>query len=98
LRLTNAAFWEKTLDKDRVDHLPGEGTSIMEIDAPTSLATTGVTEPEVVAGIASGEGQSPGYWFEASAPIQVTRNVFLVVAAGLIGFVIGVTKRQPRRH
>lgn len=70
----------------------------MEDDAPTSVATTGVTEPEVVAGIASGEGQPLSHRFEASPPIQMTRNVFVVAAAGLIGFVIGATKRPPRRH
>lgn len=56
--------------------------------APTSVATTRRTEPEVVAGISSGEGQPAGYAFE-SAPAIYLSGLLLCGAAAVVGLAAG---------
>jgi len=66
----------------------------MENEAPTSAATTGATEPEVIAGIVSGEGQPVGYDFEATSPMRVPRGLLLAGTAGLLGFAFATRRRR----
>jgi hypothetical protein len=70
----------------------------MENETPTSAATTEATEPEVMAGITSGEGQPVSYQFEAAAPAQMPRNLILVGAAGLVGLAIATRRTKRRRR
>jgi hypothetical protein len=56
--------------------------------APTSAATTRRTEPEVVAGISSGEGQAAGYAFE-SVPATRLSGLLVCGAAAVFGLAAG---------
>jgi hypothetical protein len=55
----------------------------------TSSAATRRTEPEVVAGIASGEGQPAGYAFNTS-PRPATQLLVTVGAAMVLGIAAGL--------
>ena len=69
----------------------------METAAPTSEATTRGTEPEVVAGIASGEGQPAAYAFDSTPPADM-RPLVMIGAAALFGLVVGLDWMAGRRH
>ena len=56
--------------------------------APTSAATTRMTEPEIVAGISSGEGQPAGYAFESPPAINLS-GLLLCGAAAAFGLAAG---------
>jgi hypothetical protein len=69
----------------------------METSAPTSEATTEMTEPEVLAAIASGEGQPRGYQFD-STPATDLRPLALFGAAALFGLLVGLGWTRGRRR
>ncbi|HZK89902.1 MAG TPA: hypothetical protein VFC56_07130 [Stellaceae bacterium] len=64
---------------------------------PTSTAATRRTEPEVLAGISSGEGQPAGYDFTAP-PGVAPRSLVTFGAAALLGLVasFGVSRYLNR--
>jgi hypothetical protein len=68
----------------------------MQRSAPTSVATTRRTEPEVVAGITSSEGQPAGYDFD-STPARDLRPLWMVGAAMAFGLVVGLGRGAGRR-
>jgi hypothetical protein len=57
----------------------------------TSMATTGDTEPEIVAGITSGEGQPERYVFDSTPQVALGPlwRFGAVAAAGLVVALIG---------
>ncbi|MFZ2006507.1 MAG: hypothetical protein WB697_02905 [Stellaceae bacterium] len=69
----------------------------MTDDAPTSEATTQQTEPEVIAGIASAEGQPETYDFDATPPAD-RRGWTLLGGVALLGFVVGLDMTGRRRR
>ena len=68
----------------------------MASDTSTSEATTQQTEPEIVAGIASGEGQPQTYDIDATPPADLRRWTLLGGAA-LFGFVVGLDMTARHR-
>jgi hypothetical protein len=62
---------------------------------PTGTAATPTTEPEIVAGISSAEGQPAAFAFEAGADNDL-RGLMLCGAAAVLGLVAGA--RLSRRH
>ncbi|HTW51827.1 MAG TPA: hypothetical protein VME45_08040 [Stellaceae bacterium] len=69
----------------------------MTDDMPTSQATTEQTEPEVVAGITSAEGQPETYKFDATPPVDL-RLWSMLGGAALFGFFVGLDMMARRRR
>ena len=67
----------------------------MQRSAPTSIASTRRTEPEIVAGITSGEGQPAAYEFDSTPTIALRPLVTLGVLAAL-GLVAGLGSARRR--
>lgn len=68
----------------------------MTRESPTSEATTQQTEPEVVAGIASSQGQPETYEFEVASAADL-RSWTLLGGAALFGFFVGLDMMAHRR-
>ena len=62
----------------------------------TSLATTRQTEPEVLAGISSGEGQPAGYAFDCT-PAFDSRPLLVFGAVALSGLIVALLGGFGRR-
>jgi len=56
--------------------------------APTSTATTRNTEPEIVAGISSAEGQPALYEFKNVPAINLTPRLAMIGAAAVFGMLL----------
>jgi hypothetical protein len=57
---------------------------------PTSDAATRKTEPEIVAGISSAEGQPVAFEFESAAANSLRPRLMMCGAAAVLGLVAGV--------